>query len=262
MKISGIPLPDLHVQVVYFGSRSFERDIHRITPPSATWILHWNQTRTATVRFEGRLSRLEPNVISLATPRTVAEETLRLGEEHTYLHFLLGPRYDRVQPQVLVLPARGTVRRLLKTLSDSYRSKDRLDHHDEFGVQALICLVLREIPDSLWPEPPGDVRIQQAMRTLNERFGEKITNPDLAEAAGLATNSFLRLFAQHTGESPQRYLMRRRLEQAAVLLVRTDHPIEQIAHKCGFCDRNYFSACFARYYERGPAAYRKTTRSG
>lgn len=257
MKISGIALPDLHVQVVYFGSRSMTDPVRRQSSPSPCWVLHWNQTRTASIRFEGRLSRLGPDVLSLAAPRTIADETMERGEEHTYLHFMLGPRYDRVESRVLILPAAGPVRRLLKTLSDSYRRKDRLDHSDEFGVHALVCLVLREIPDSFWPPPPGDVRIRNALRMLDERFGEKITNPSLARTAGLATSSFLRLFARQVGEPPQRHLLRRRLEQAALLLTQTDRPIEDIAARCGFCDRNYFSLQFRRVYDAGPATFRR-----
>ena len=109
VKISGIALPDLHVQVVYFGSRRFDRAVRRQTTPLPCWALQWNRTRTATIRFEGNLWRLGPDVMSLAAPRTVAAETMRLGEEHTYLHFMLGPRYDRVESQVLVLPAVGAI---------------------------------------------------------------------------------------------------------------------------------------------------------
>jgi AraC-like DNA-binding protein len=257
MRISGIALPDLHMQVVYFGSRKIDRDLHRHSSPAPYWVLHWNRTRTATIRFEGRLSRLGPDVLSLAAPRTVAEETMRLGEEHTYLHFMLGPRYDRVESRVLVLPAGDPIGRLLKNLSDSYRRKDRLDPRDEFGVHALIALVLQEIPLSFWPPPPRDPRIQTALEHLDERFGERITNPMLAASARLATNSFLRLFSEQVGEPPQRYLMRRRLEQAALMLAQTDQPIDKIAAACGFCNRNYFTVCFKRHYSRGPAAFRR-----
>ena len=260
MRISGVGLPDLHVQVLYFGSRHIDRDVRRQYTPLPFWVLHWNRTRTATIRFEGRLSRLGPDVISLAAPRTVAEETMRLGEEHTYLHFLLGPRYDRVESRVLVLPAVGPTGRLLKDLSDSYLRKERLDPQDQFGVHALIALVLRDIPTTFWPPPPRDPRIQAALVHLDERFGERITNPMLAASAHLATSSFLRLFSKQVGEPPQRYLMRRRLEQAAIRLARTDQRIETIAQQCGFCDRSYFSVCFRRHYHLGPAAYRGQSR--
>lgn len=258
VKISGIALPDLHVQVVYFGSRRFDRAVRRQTTPLPCWALQWNRTRTATIRFEGNLWRLGPDVMSLAAPRTVAAETMRLGEEHTYLHFMLGPRYDRVESQVLVLPAVGAIGRLLEDLSDSYRRKDRLDPQDEFGVHALISLVLREIPPSFWPPPPVDARIRTTLGVLDERFGDNITNAQLAREAGLATSSFLRLFAQQVGEPPHRYLMRRRLEQASIMLTQTSLPIDDIAAACGFCDRSYFSVCFRRYYSRGPATYRKS----
>jgi transcriptional regulator GlxA family with amidase domain len=84
-------------------------------------------------------------------------------------------------------------------------------------VHALICLILRDIPDSFWPTPPADPRIQNALQTLDEQFGATIANPSLARAAGLATSSFLRLFTRQVGEPPQRYLMRRRIEQAPLL---------------------------------------------
>lgn len=257
MKISGVALPDLHIQVLYFGSRSMRPALRRQTAPTPCWVLHWNQTRTATLRFNGRLWRLGPDSISLTAPRTVVEETMADGEEHTYLHFMLGPRYDRIESRALVLPATGDLRRLLKTLSDSYRQKDRLDHVDEFGVHALACLVLRAIPESFWPAPPDDPRIVAALRVLDERFGEKITNPSLAKAANMATRSFQRLFRQQAGEPPQRYLMRRRLEQAALLLAQTERSVDDIAAACGFCDRNYFSVHFKRVYRVGPATYRR-----
>jgi AraC-like DNA-binding protein len=258
MNTSGIALPDIHINVHYFGSRRFDRSVERETTPSPCWILHWNQTRTATLRFQGHFWRLPPTVLSLAAPRTITHETFELGEECTYLHFNLGPRYDRVESRVLVLPARGTIRALLKELSDDYRRKDRLDPVDEFGAHALIALVLRQIPPSFWPPPPRDPRIQTALGQLDERFGERITNPILAAAAHLSTSSFLRLFSEQVGEPPQRYLTRRRLEQAALMLAQTDRSIDDIAGACGFCDRNYFTACFKRHYNRGPAGFRRT----
>jgi AraC-like DNA-binding protein len=257
MKTPGIALPDLHMQVLYFGSRRLMNAVRRTARPAACWTLHWNQTHTATVAFGGRHWRLGPESLSLTAPRTVCEETLAPGEEHTYLHFVLGPRYDRVQSRVLVLPADGPVRELLKTLSDSYRRKNALEHGDAFGIHALICLVLREIPESFWPSLPTDPRIRRTLQTLDERFNEEITNPVLAADAGLATTSFLRLFAAQVGEPPQRYLLRRRLDRAANLLTQTDLSMDDIAEQCGFCDRNYFTSRFSRLYGRGPATYRR-----
>jgi AraC-like DNA-binding protein len=258
MNISGIALPDIHISVHYFGSRRFDRSVDRKTAPWPCWILHWNQTPTATLRFQDRFWRLPPTVLSLVAPRTIAHETFGIGEECTYLHFNLGPRYDRVESRALVLPARGAIRTLLKELSDDYRRKDRLDPVDEFGVHALIALVLREIPPSFWPRPPADPRIQAALKTMDQRFGEPLDNAQLAKQAGLATSSFLRIFRQGVGEPPQRYLACRRFEQAALMLAQTDRSIEDIAAACGFCDRNYFTACFKRHYNCGPAAYRRS----
>ncbi|MBE6535286.1 MAG: AraC family transcriptional regulator [Ruminococcaceae bacterium] len=47
-----------------------------------------------------------------------------------------------------------------------------------------------------------------------------------------------------------------RLEQAAVLLLHTDRPIEQILGECGFKNYNYFSKCFKNRFGTTPTKYR------
>lgn len=261
VKLSGISLPDLQIRIIYFGSRRIPERIDRRFPLSPTWALHWNRTRTGTATFGAQTWALNPEHVALILPRTSAHETLAEGEEHSYVHFSLGPRYYRTGGRLLVLPIALPIQELLGEVSDSFREKSVLDHRDEFSLHALLFLVLRGVPDHLWPEQPADSRIRRVLDILDERPGEKLANPTLARAAGLATSSFLRLFREQVGMSPQRYLLDRRLGESALLLAHSDESVEHVASRCGFCDRNYFSAMFGRHYGLGPAAYRKLSTS-
>jgi transcriptional regulator GlxA family with amidase domain len=72
----------------------------------------------------------------------------------------------------------------------------------------------------------------------------------------MSVNTFLRAFKKATGQTPHQYGLRVRLDHAAMLLLHSDHSIEQIAEACGFCDRHAFTRQFTRRRGSGPAAFR------
>lgn len=257
MKASGVSLPDLPIHILYFGSRRLVRRIDRTGQLTASWVIHWNRTRTATLTHAGITWKLGPEHLVLVAPRTAVHETMAIGEEHTYLHFSLGPQFDRVRPQALRIPTRGPLRVLLEQLSSSYRRKDELDRRDWFAAQALVAWVLGSVPASTWPAAQPGPRIREAMEYLHVHYGQPVANRELAERALLSTNAFVRLFSHEAGQPPQRYLMALRVDRAAQLLLHTARSVKEIARDCGFCDRNYFTVIFRRYYGAGPATYRR-----
>ena len=84
--------------------------------------------------------------------------------------------------------------------------------------------------------------------------------PELAERAGLSRNSFIRLFREKTGETPQQFRLRKSVEYAAGELHYSTHSIEEIAEAAGFSDRFHFTKVFGRFMQMPPAAYRRITR--
>jgi len=73
----------------------------------------------------------------------------------------------------------------------------------------------------------------------------------------LAVNSFIKLFRNEIKISPQRYISRKRIERASVLLQHTNESIESVAAQCGFCDRYYFLKNFKSQMNYSPGAFRK-----
>src|SRR3954465_5388671 len=88
---------------------------------------------------------------------------------------------------------------------------------------------------------------------------------DVAALARIALSSeahFIRTFKQTFGETPHRYLQRRRLERAMALLRETDRPVTERCRGVGFTSLGTFSRPFTRILGMSPSAYRAAWRAG
>lgn len=83
---------------------------------------------------------------------------------------------------------------------------------------------------------------------------------DIAKLAGIAFVSeahFIRSFRATFGETPHRYLQRRRVERATFLLRDTDLPVTEICLAVGFNSLGTFSRTFAEIIGEPPSLYRR-----
>jgi AraC-like DNA-binding protein len=83
----------------------------------------------------------------------------------------------------------------------------------------------------------------------------------LARVACFSPNHFVRLFSEAFGETPHRYLQRRRLEEAARRLREGDDPVVQVALAVGFNNASAFSRAFRLRFGRSPTAERSKSRT-
>lgn len=82
---------------------------------------------------------------------------------------------------------------------------------------------------------------------------------DIAALAGIACVSqahFIRTFRATFGETPHRYLQRRRVERAMYLLRTTTDPITDICMVVGFSSLGTFSRTFTEIVGETPTRYR------
>lgn len=82
----------------------------------------------------------------------------------------------------------------------------------------------------------------------------------MADAAGLSPFHFSRMFKMATGLSPHQYVLRRRIDVGAEMLLSRDESIAAIALELGFTDQSHFTMHFKRTHGVGPAAYRRQQR--
>jgi len=84
-----------------------------------------------------------------------------------------------------------------------------------------------------------------------------ISVSELARLSGVSERQLHRRFRDALGMSAQEFILRNRIQSAAVVLRETDEPIASIAIDFGFCDQSAFSKQFAKQLGSPPAAYRR-----
>ena len=77
----------------------------------------------------------------------------------------------------------------------------------------------------------------------------------LASAACLSVNHFIRAFRQETGVTPHRHVVLRRLERGIALLKKPSRSVAEVADDIGFCTPAHFVATFRRTMGVTPGAF-------
>lgn len=99
--------------------------------------------------------------------------------------------------------------------------------------------------------------INKAILFMQEHYQTNISIKDICDLIYLSPYHFKRIFKEHTGRTPHRYLMDIRLEKAKELLVNKGYTIEDIARLCGFVNAGHFAVAFKRGTKLSPSEYRK-----
>lgn len=103
--------------------------------------------------------------------------------------------------------------------------------------------------------PPPELR--RVLEYINVNLNLDISLHALAACAGISAYHFLRMFKRSTGLSPLQYIIRRRMQVARELLVKTGLSIAEIALETGYGNSSHFIDLFKRCYGVTPAAFRK-----
>lgn len=95
----------------------------------------------------------------------------------------------------------------------------------------------------------------RARDAMDLRFSEPLDVPSLARLVHASPAHFSRQFAATFGESPHRYLQRRRIERAMDLLRESDSSITDICFSVGFNSLGTFSRTFGEIVGSSPSSY-------
>ncbi|MFF5405418.1 helix-turn-helix domain-containing protein [Streptomyces misionensis] len=100
-------------------------------------------------------------------------------------------------------------------------------------------------------------RMLRARDAMDRDYARPLDVPALARIAHVSPAHFSRTFRATFGETPHRYLQRRRVERAMYLLRETGRSVTDIAFAVGFASPGTFSRTFRDIVGRSPRAYRK-----
>lgn len=99
-------------------------------------------------------------------------------------------------------------------------------------------------------------RMLRARDAIDRSFAGSLDIPHLAGLAHVSEAHFIRTFRATFGETPHRYLQRRRVERAMFLLRESDRSVTQICFDVGFNSLGTFSRTFREIVGESPSAYR------
>jgi AraC-like DNA-binding protein len=97
------------------------------------------------------------------------------------------------------------------------------------------------------------LRVRDAM---DRDYAKPLDIPTLARIAYVSEAHFIRVFRAAFGETPHRYLQRRRVERAMFLLRETDRSVTDICFEVGFTSLGTFSRTFKDVVGEPPSTYR------
>jgi transcriptional regulator GlxA family with amidase domain len=100
-------------------------------------------------------------------------------------------------------------------------------------------------------------RMLRARDAMDRAYAEPLDVPRLAGIANVSEAHFIRTFRATFGETPHRYLQRRRVERAMFLLRATGRSVTDICLDVGFNSLGTFSRSFRDIVGEAPSAYRQ-----
>ncbi len=97
----------------------------------------------------------------------------------------------------------------------------------------------------------------RARDAMDRAYAQPLDIPTLAGISHVSEAHFIRAFRATFGETPHRYLQRRRVERAMYLLRATDRNVTEICFDVGFGSLGTFSRSFRDIVGETPTAYRE-----
>ena len=100
-------------------------------------------------------------------------------------------------------------------------------------------------------------RMLRARDAMDRAYAEPLDVPALARIAHVSEAHFIRTFRATFGETPHRYLQRRRVERAMGLLRESDRSVTDICFDVGFSSLGTFSRTFREIIGESPTEHRR-----
>lgn len=104
----------------------------------------------------------------------------------------------------------------------------------------------------------SQARVQLMMQYIHQNYSHDISLDEIAGHARISKSTVLNLFHKFLHITPINYLIHYRLNEAALLLAKTEKKINTISDETGFNNVDYFCRLFKKHYQVTPTEYRKT----
>ena len=127
-------------------------------------------------------------------------------------------------------------------------------------LHRAFLFMLRSVADA--PRTPHYTSVKRALTYVDKHLADNPSPRNMARAASLSVVRLRQLFHAEVGETPAKYVLRRRLERAKHLLRNPGRSITDIANELGFSSSQNFAHSFRAYFSHTPTAWRRQAQHG
>ncbi len=224
------------------------------------WRIYWMAQKGWHILYEGKSLALDPDHLVMIPPNTQCQSESRNPATQLYIHFTIGSIINFYTPGVFFIPLTQHTRSLITGIINStIAGSETTPLVRTLRVKQLCYGGLAQLPKESHNASPYSPKITATLELMAKNIKNPLSNTDLAQAICMNTTAFVRFFHTETGESPQKWYMQKRINQAEILLSHTTRTIEDIAEETAFSDRNHFTHMFKKWRGVGPALYRRQT---
>jgi len=204
---------------------------------------------SATIAVDDDRLDVGPDTASLMLPgrREHYRFSSRETTHHGWIHFRVGGNdvdaiLERCTQLPPTLPLPTTMARDMRMLTDL--ASDPTPRRQELAVLTASRMLFdyigtAELREGTASPPPAP--LERALGYIERHLDRPLELADVAGAAAVSRPHLIRLFQQHLGTTPVRYLWRRRDERGTCLLQKTDLSVAEIAERSGFRTGHHFS---------------------
>ncbi|MEU7280046.1 GlxA family transcriptional regulator [Streptomyces sp. NPDC045431] len=219
-----------------------------------------------------RLAKESRRVASVCTGAAILAATGLLDGHRATTHWQFAARLAARHPEVTVDPSPIYIREgNISTAAGITSALDLTlafieeDHGAELARQVARHLVTylqrpgNQAQMSLFTAapPPRDDLVRRLVDHITGHLDGDLSTVALAALAGVTPRHLTRLFLEHLGQTPGRFVRQARTEAAAHLLASTTLPLASVAARCGFGSAETLRQAFTSRYGIPPSRYRE-----
>lgn len=255
------------------------RSLERLRGPLDTLIVSGgfgHEAAADNLRIVGhvrRLARESRRVASVCTGATVLAAAGLLNGKRATTHWRYADQLARTYPEITVDPAPIYIRDGSVSTAAGVTSALDLtlafieeDHGAELArsvARGLVTYLQRpgnQAQMSMFTATPAltNSLVGRVVDHITSHLAGDLTAAALAAEAGVSERHLTRLFINHLGRAPGRFVRDARTEAAAHLLVSTSTPVASVAAACGFRTAETLRQAFVSRYGTPPSHYRAT----
>ncbi|MEM7435045.1 MAG: AraC family transcriptional regulator [Myxococcota bacterium] len=103
----------------------------------------------------------------------------------------------------------------------------------------------------------SDSEVGRLVDAIEAQLDDSISVGGLAAQIGWRASHMGRAFAERFGQTPQQYVLERRISRACHFLEATEKSIAEIAYECGFSSQQYMTNVFSKRMGTTPLRHRR-----